>query len=35
MNQERFARIQRLLAMRQPDLTVCLEQVNKPHTRVS
>ena len=31
MNQERFARIQRLLAMRQPDLTVCLEQVNKPH----
>ena len=31
MNQERFARIQRMLAMRQPDLTVCLEQVNKSH----
>ncbi|MGL4205217.1 MAG: tRNA (guanosine(18)-2'-O)-methyltransferase TrmH [Aeromonadaceae bacterium] len=31
MNPERFARIQRMLAMRQPDLTVCLEEVHKPH----
>jgi tRNA (guanosine-2'-O-)-methyltransferase len=31
MNPERFARIRRMLAMRQPDLTVCLEEVHKPH----
>ena len=31
MNPERFARIRQMLAMRQPDLTVCLEEVHKPH----
>lgn len=31
MNAQRFARIQKMLAMRQHDLTVCMEQVHKPH----
>ena len=31
MSPERFARIRQMLALRQPDLTVCLEEVNKPH----
>src|SRR5574344_344032 len=31
MNSERFARIRQMLAMRQPDLTLCLEEVHKPH----
>jgi len=31
MSPERFARIRQMLAARQPDLTVCLEQVNKAH----
>lgn len=31
MNQERLARIRLMLSLRQPDLTVCLEQVNKAH----
>ncbi|WP_241569578.1 tRNA (guanosine(18)-2'-O)-methyltransferase TrmH [Rosenbergiella collisarenosi] len=31
MNSQRLARIQEMLARRQPDLTVCLEQVHKPH----
>ncbi|MDI9223398.1 tRNA (guanosine(18)-2'-O)-methyltransferase TrmH [Pantoea sp. EA-12] len=31
MNAQRFARIQEMLAMRQHDLTVCMEQVHKPH----
>ncbi len=30
MSAERYARIRQLLALRQPDLTVCLEQVHKP-----
>lgn len=31
MNDQRFARIQEMLALRQHDLTVCMEQVHKPH----
>ena len=31
MNAQRFARIQEMLAARQHDLTVCMEQVHKPH----
>lgn len=31
MNAQRLARIQEMLARRQPDLTLCLEQVHKPH----
>ncbi len=31
MNAQRFARIQEMLAQRQHDLTVCMEQVHKPH----
>ncbi|MBT0730255.1 tRNA (guanosine(18)-2'-O)-methyltransferase TrmH [Rosenbergiella nectarea] len=31
MNSQRLARIQEMLARRQPDLTLCLEQVHKPH----
>jgi len=31
MNEQRYARIREMLARRQPDLTVCLEQVHKPH----
>lgn len=31
MNPQRYARICDMLATRQPDLTVCLEQVHKPH----
>lgn len=31
MSPERYARISEILATRQPDLTVCLEQVLKPH----
>jgi tRNA (guanosine-2'-O-)-methyltransferase len=28
---QRYARICEMLARRQPDLTVCMEQVHKPH----
>lgn len=31
MSPERFARITQMLNHRQPELTVCLEQVHKPH----
>ncbi|MZI92229.1 tRNA (guanosine(18)-2'-O)-methyltransferase TrmH [Vibrio sp. CAIM 722] len=31
MNSERYARIQQVLKARQPDLTLCLEQVHKPN----
>ncbi len=31
MNSQRYARIREMLAKRQPDLTVCMEQVHKPH----
>lgn len=31
MNSKRYARICEMLARRQPDLTVCMEQVHKPH----
>ncbi|QPT12808.1 tRNA (guanosine(18)-2'-O)-methyltransferase TrmH [Serratia rubidaea] len=31
MSPERYARICEMFATRQPDLTVCLEQVHKPH----
>lgn len=31
MSPERYQRIRKLLASRQPGLTVCLEQVHKPH----
>ncbi|MFI0489441.1 MAG: tRNA (guanosine(18)-2'-O)-methyltransferase TrmH [Yersinia sp. (in: enterobacteria)] len=31
MNPQRYARIAEMLVTRQPDLTVCLEQVHKPH----
>ncbi len=31
MTPERYQRICQMLAMRQPDLTVCMEQVNKSH----
>lgn len=31
MSAERYARIREMLALRQPDLTVCLEEVHKPH----
>lgn len=31
MNAQRYARICDMLARRQPDLTVCMEQVHKPH----
>ena len=31
MNAQRYARICEMLAVRQPDLTVCMEQVHKPH----
>ena len=31
MSAERNARIQHLLDKRQPDLTVCMEEVHKPH----
>jgi len=31
MSPERFARITQMLNRRQPELTVCLEQVHKPH----
>ncbi|MCU6668342.1 tRNA (guanosine(18)-2'-O)-methyltransferase TrmH [Enterobacteriaceae bacterium H4N4] len=31
MNSTRYERIREMLARRQPDLTVCMEQVHKPH----
>ena len=31
MSSERYARIRQLLRLRQPSLTLCLEQLNKPH----
>lgn len=31
MTPERFARIDQMLKRRQPDLTVCMEKVHKPH----
>lgn len=31
MSPARYARICEMLALRQPDLTVCMEQVHKPH----
>ena len=31
MNAQRYARIREMLAARQHDLTVCMEQVHKPH----
>ena len=31
MNPQRYARISEMFVTRQPDLTVCLEQVHKPH----
>ncbi|HHW8958887.1 tRNA (guanosine(18)-2'-O)-methyltransferase TrmH [Morganella morganii] len=31
MNSQRYERICRMMAMRQPDLTLCLEEVHKPH----
>lgn len=31
MNPQRYARICEMLTTRQPDLTVCLEEVHKPH----
>ena len=31
MNAQRYARIREMLARRQPNLTVCMEQVHKPH----
>ncbi|SUG45068.1 tRNA (guanosine-2'-O)-methyltransferase [Salmonella enterica subsp. arizonae] len=31
MNAQRYARICEMLARRQPDLTICMEQVHKPH----
>ncbi|OBU03482.1 tRNA (guanosine(18)-2'-O)-methyltransferase TrmH [Morganella psychrotolerans] len=31
MNPQRYERICRMMAMRQPDLTLCLEEVHKPH----
>lgn len=31
MNSQRYTRICEMLAGRQPDLTVCMEQVHKPH----
>ena len=31
MNSKRYERICEMLARRQPDLTVCMEQVHKPH----
>jgi tRNA (guanosine-2'-O-)-methyltransferase len=31
MSPERYARIRRFLSLRQPSLTVCLEQLHKPH----
>ena len=31
MNLQRYARIREMLARRQPDLTVCMEEVHKPH----
>jgi tRNA (guanosine-2'-O-)-methyltransferase len=31
MTPERYARIRSMLAARQPDLTLCMEQVSKPH----
>ena len=31
MTPERYARIREMLTARQPDLTVCMEQVHKPH----
>jgi tRNA (guanosine-2'-O-)-methyltransferase len=31
MSPERYARIRHFLSLRQPSLTLCLEQLNKPH----
>lgn len=31
MTPQRYARIRDMLTLRQPDLTVCMEQVHKPH----
>lgn len=31
MTLKRYARIREMLARRQPDLTICMEQVHKPH----
>lgn len=31
MNAQRYARICEMLSKRQPDLTICMEQVHKPH----
>lgn len=31
MSSERYARIRHFLSLRQPSLTLCLEQLNKPH----
>ncbi|MEC5320651.1 tRNA (guanosine(18)-2'-O)-methyltransferase TrmH [Brenneria populi subsp. brevivirga] len=31
MTPQRYARIREMLASRQPDLTICMEQVHKPH----
>ncbi|MGO2306587.1 MAG: tRNA (guanosine(18)-2'-O)-methyltransferase TrmH [Providencia sp.] len=31
MNERRYHRICQMMAMRQPDLTICLEEIHKPH----
>ena len=31
MSPERYARMRHFLSLRQPSLTLCLEQLNKPH----
>lgn len=31
MNERRYRRICQMMAMRQPDLTICLEEIHKPH----
>lgn len=31
MNERRYRRICQMMAMRQPDLTLCLEEIHKPH----
>lgn len=31
MSQQRYDKIRAILALRQPDLTVCMEEVHKPH----
>ena len=34
MTPERFAKLQRALDRRQPDLTVFMDAVNKPHNQI-